>query len=134
MARLIQAGRADDPLHLMHKPSRNHYSSSRMLKSPPDSFSLRSEAQRTEAYASPLRSLRPCLGQGASRRARVGRVRSLNCLSILWNGTPVVLHMWTTEVLLCQNGLQYPVNNTRAHRRILDRKMVIVASPRRVGT
>src|SRR4029078_6191920 len=29
-------------------------------KSPPASFSLRSEAQRTEAYASPLRSLRPC--------------------------------------------------------------------------
>jgi hypothetical protein len=27
--------------------------------------------------SSPLRSLRPCLGQGASRRARVGRVRSL---------------------------------------------------------
>ena len=33
---------------------------SRMLKSPPASFSLRSEAQRTEAYASPPRSLRPC--------------------------------------------------------------------------
>ncbi len=29
------------------------------------------------------RSLRPCLGQGASRRARVGRVRRLNILSIL---------------------------------------------------
>src|SRR5207249_3635819 len=29
-------------------------------KSPPASFSLRAEAQRTEAYASPLRSLRPC--------------------------------------------------------------------------
>mgnify|MGYP003693868497 CR=1 FL=1 len=33
---------------------------SRMLKSPPAAFSLRSEAQRTEAYASLLRSLRPC--------------------------------------------------------------------------
>ena len=29
------------------------------------------------------RSLRPCLGQGASRRARVGRVRKLAFLSIL---------------------------------------------------
>ena len=29
-------------------------------KSPPAAFSLRSEAQRTEAYASPFRSLRPC--------------------------------------------------------------------------
>ncbi len=27
--------------------------------------------------------LRPCVGQGASRRARVGRVRSLAFLSIL---------------------------------------------------
>ena len=27
--------------------------------------------------------LRPCLGQGASRRARVGRVRSLAFLTIL---------------------------------------------------
>ena len=50
---------------------------------PPAAFWLRSEAQRTEAYASPLRSLRPCLGKGASRRARVGRVRSLDFLSIL---------------------------------------------------
>ena len=33
--------------------------------------------------SSPLRSLRPCLGQGASRRARAGRVRSLAILSIL---------------------------------------------------
>ena len=31
-------------------------------------------------------SLRPCLGQGASRRARVGRVRSLTFLSILLVG------------------------------------------------
>jgi hypothetical protein len=44
--------------------------------------SLRGSPYRTE-YASPLRSLRPCLGQGASRRARVGRVRSLAFLSIL---------------------------------------------------
>src|SRR4051812_22138741 len=31
-----------------------------MLKKPDKAFSLRSETQRTEAYASPLRSLRPC--------------------------------------------------------------------------
>ena len=31
-----------------------------MLKSLPAAFSRRSEAQRTKAYASPLRSLRPC--------------------------------------------------------------------------
>ena len=33
--------------------------------------------------SSVLHSLRPCLGQGASRRAGVGRVRSLEFLSIL---------------------------------------------------
>src|SRR5256885_4715479 len=38
---------------VIHRPSR-------MLKNPPASFSLRSEVQRTEAYASPLRSLWPC--------------------------------------------------------------------------
>jgi hypothetical protein len=30
-------------------------------------FSLHSEAQHTETYASPLRSLRPCLGRGVLR-------------------------------------------------------------------
>jgi hypothetical protein len=54
-----------------------------MLKQPAASFSRCVEAQRTEAYASPLRLLRPCLGQSASRRARVGRVRSLASLNIL---------------------------------------------------
>jgi hypothetical protein len=44
--------------------------------------SLRDSTYDTK-YDSPLRSLRPCLGQGASRRARVGRVRSLVFLSIL---------------------------------------------------
>ena len=44
--------------------------------------SLRGSTYDTE-YDSPLRSLRPCLGQGAFRRARVGRVRSLAFLSIL---------------------------------------------------
>jgi len=34
-------------------------------------------------------SLRPCLGQGASRRARVGRVRSLNFLSVLHDLLPL---------------------------------------------
>ena len=34
--------------------------SNRMLKNLPAAFSHRSEAQRTEAYASSLRSLRPC--------------------------------------------------------------------------
>jgi hypothetical protein len=35
-----------------------------MLKIPPAAFLHRSEAQRTEAYASALRSLQPWLGQG----------------------------------------------------------------------
>src|SRR5687768_590590 len=38
---------------------------------------------RPRGYASPLRSLRPCLRNGASWRAGVGRVRSLDFLSIL---------------------------------------------------
>src|SRR5438105_9085542 len=38
---------------------------------------------RPRGYASGLRSLRPCLGQDASRRVRVGRVRCLAFLSIL---------------------------------------------------
>jgi hypothetical protein len=40
---------------------------------------------RPRGYASALRSLRPCLGKGAYRRARVGRVRSLVFLSTLFN-------------------------------------------------
>ena len=43
--------------------------------------------------------LRPCLGQGASWRARVGRVRSLALLSILQNCFPVVPHVRITEGL-----------------------------------
>ena len=35
-----------------------------MLKIPPAAFLHRSEPQRTETYASPLRSLQPWLGQG----------------------------------------------------------------------
>ena len=56
---------------------------SRMLKKSASVVSCRSEVQRTEAYASPLCSLRPSLGQGASWRARVGRVRRLAFLNIL---------------------------------------------------
>ena len=76
---------------------------SRMLKSPPVSFSCRSEAwkhwrvfsvrqeplygrmatQSAVGTSSPLCSLRPCLGNSASRCARVGRVRSLAFLNIL---------------------------------------------------
>ena len=54
--------------------------------------------------SSVLHSLRPCLGQGASRRARVGRVRSLACLSILRECAPVGPHVGTIDVLLCRNG------------------------------
>ena len=59
-------------------------STSKMLKKPASGVlaSRRGSTYDTE-YASPLRSLRPCLGQGASRRAGVGRVRSLVFLSIL---------------------------------------------------
>jgi len=39
--------------------------------------------QSAVCTSSSLRSLRPCLGQGASRRARVGRVRNLAFLSSL---------------------------------------------------
>ena len=38
---------------------------------------------RPRGYVEGLNSLRPCLGRGAFRRARVGRVRSLNFLSLL---------------------------------------------------
>jgi hypothetical protein len=76
---------------------------------------------RSAVYtSSALRSLRPCLGQGASQgeesvladsgRAdeitdRVGRVRSLACLSILRECAPAVPHVGTIEVLLWRNGV-----------------------------
>src|SRR5689334_2673519 len=59
------------------------------LKSLPASFSLRSEAQRTEAYASPLRSLRPCWTA---------------FLSILQWYSHLVLDLQAIEVLICRNG------------------------------
>jgi len=52
-----------------------------------------------ERTSSPLRSLRPCLGQGASRRARAGRVRSLTFLSILCMALPFVCRY--AEVCAC---------------------------------
>jgi hypothetical protein len=48
--------------------------------------------------------LRPCLGQGASRRAGVGRVRSLAFLSILRDRSAVVPHGWILEILACQRS------------------------------
>jgi hypothetical protein len=60
------------------QPLRAETRSSRAL------FSVRHNPQRTPEGTPPvLHSLRPCLGQGASRRARVGRVISLAFLSIL---------------------------------------------------
>ena len=44
--------------------------------------------------------LRPCLGEGASRRARVGRVRSLVFLSILRECSPRITDVQAIEVLL----------------------------------
>jgi hypothetical protein len=55
-------------------------------------------------YDSPLRSLRPCLGQGASRRARVGRVRSLDILSILQGHLLVILGMLVVDLPITLNG------------------------------
>ena len=52
-----------------------------------------------------LHSLRPSLGQGASRRARVGWVRRTNFLSILRECFPVVPHVRTIEALRCQHSL-----------------------------
>jgi hypothetical protein len=52
--------------------------------------------------SSGLHSLRPCLGQGASRRAWVGRVRSLDFLSILRECSSVLPHLRTIEVFACQ--------------------------------
>ena len=57
------------------------------------------ESHHRTTYTSKLgrttcnRSLQPCLVQGASRRARVGRVRSLNFLSILRESFFVVAHV-----------------------------------------
>jgi hypothetical protein len=79
-----------------------YYNASKRIKSPSAALSPRPEAQRTEAYASPLRSLRPYWGEGASRHARVGRVRGLDCLSILLG---VILLFQTCE----------PVKFWRAH-------------------
>ena len=45
--------------------------------------------------------LRPCLGKGASRRARVGWVRSPAFLSILQGCFPIVPHVRNSEVLAC---------------------------------
>jgi len=58
---------------------------------------------RPRGYASALHSLRPCLRNGASRRAGVGRVRSLAILSILRECSPIVPHVRTIEVLACQH-------------------------------
>jgi hypothetical protein len=52
--------------------------------------------------SSGLHSLRPCLGKGASRRARVGRVRSLVFLSILRVCSALVQDEQIIEVLLCR--------------------------------
>ncbi len=49
--------------------------------------------------------LRPCLGQGASRRAEVGRVRSLAFLGILQECFSVVPHVRTIEILVYQHSL-----------------------------
>ena len=61
-----------------------------MLKNPASSvlasFRGSGDSHQPERWQSPvtgLHSLRPCLGQGASQRARVGRVKSLVFLSIL---------------------------------------------------
>jgi hypothetical protein len=50
--------------------------------------------------------LRPCLGQGASRRAKVGRVRSLAILSILRGCFALVQDGQVIEVLLYRNGFR----------------------------
>ena len=54
--------------------------------------------------SSVVRSLRPCLGQGAFRRARVGRVRSLAILSILRECFPVVPRLRTIEGRGCYSS------------------------------
>jgi len=77
---------------------------SRKLKKPASSV-LASFRPSTypRGYASALHSLRPCLGRGASWRAGVGRVRSLDFLSILRDRSPVVPCVRTIKVLTCQS-------------------------------
>ena len=77
---------------------------------------------------SPLHSLRPCLGQGASLGeeavladsgragevgAGVGRVRSLAFLSILQGCSRVVPHGGTIEDLVCQKSFPTNINFRR---------------------
>ena len=74
-----------------------------------------------------IHSLRPCLGAGASRRARVGRVRSLAFLSILHECSSLASDVQIIEVLLCQNGfplslLNESETNTRPTRRTAARE------------
>jgi len=57
---------------------------------------------RPRGYVSGLHSLRPCLGKGASWRAGVGRVRSLNCLSILLNYSPLILFLTCRAIEMLQ--------------------------------
>jgi hypothetical protein len=58
----------------------------RMLKKSASGVLASLRPQRTPEGTPPaLRSLRSCLGKGASRRARVGRVRGLVFLSIPLN-------------------------------------------------
>ena len=56
--------------------------------------------------------LRPCPRNGASRRAGVGRVRSLACLSILQECSPLVPHAWIIEVLACPNSFPQPTRDS----------------------
>jgi hypothetical protein len=57
-----------------------------------------------ECTSSSRHSLRFCQRNGASRRAGVGRVRSLGFLSILRESSPVVPHLETIEVLACRSS------------------------------
>jgi hypothetical protein len=56
---------------------------------------------RPRGYASAFHSLRPCPRNGASWRAGVGRVRSLDFLSILYASTPVAQDVQTIELPFC---------------------------------
>ena len=67
-------------------------------------------------------SLRPCLGQGASRRARVGRVRSLACLSIL-RGLSAGLG---SSCRLRDTGQRGRINNMKAP---LGKGVFLIAAP-----
>src|SRR4029077_10709537 len=57
-----------------------------------------------ECTSSSRHSLRFCQRNRASRRAGVGRVRSLGFLSILRESSPVVPHLETIEVLACRSS------------------------------